>query len=359
MFKYPPPAGYRIPGQPFARFGYGGGLWLPATIGHRPGLLPSGSGSAPIINLANFFSSPYNSVQTNLGLTYGGTLLPAAGNTATSVVSLSGSLPTVATPIRVKSVNSATVGSGASFQLSYDAGATFPTTVAPSVGVPIPLGGPASGLSITFAAGSGVANNTWDATCAALADQTGNGFGFSQATAGFQPVIGVGVNGVPSLLFGSVAATTFTSTLNMPAPGTTPWALAAVFKTTTYVVSGRYIGAASAANIGMIWSSPSTPTLQIFNGSGADSSNQLPVGTWGAVDCGFTNSNADYCRPGTGAGTTGANAGNSAGTGRRIGFDGTNPTGIFELISLAHVPIQSMAAWRAGVTAMLGGSVNV
>ncbi len=41
MFKYLPPNGYRTPGQPFSRFGYDGELWLPATIGHRPGLLPS------------------------------------------------------------------------------------------------------------------------------------------------------------------------------------------------------------------------------------------------------------------------------------------------------------------------------
>lgn len=41
MFKYPPPSGYRIPGQPFSRFGYDGELWLPASVGPKSGLLPA------------------------------------------------------------------------------------------------------------------------------------------------------------------------------------------------------------------------------------------------------------------------------------------------------------------------------
>jgi len=55
MFKYPPPAGYRAPGQPYSRYGYDGGLWLPATVGHRPGLLPNGvsGGSASLRFIAS------------------------------------------------------------------------------------------------------------------------------------------------------------------------------------------------------------------------------------------------------------------------------------------------------------------
>lgn len=52
--KYPFPAGYKNPAQPYSRFGYNDGLWVPAKIGRSFGLLPSGSGNPtpPAIFLA-------------------------------------------------------------------------------------------------------------------------------------------------------------------------------------------------------------------------------------------------------------------------------------------------------------------
>lgn len=44
MVNYLPPPGYRIPNQPFGRFGYDGNSWLPASNGPKPGILPAGSG---------------------------------------------------------------------------------------------------------------------------------------------------------------------------------------------------------------------------------------------------------------------------------------------------------------------------
>lgn len=327
---------------------------MPGARNNR-GRIPDGNGP---VNLASFLPGAYQSFQTNLGFTYGGSLLPLAGNTATTTVSLTGSLSGVAVPIKVRATNSASIGSGATFNIYYDGGTTpVATGVTPSAGVPVALTGAATGLSVTFTAGTSVNNNEWDATCAAIADQTGNGWHFSQATASLQPIVGVGVNGIPSIRFG-IGAEKLDSLLNMPAPGTTPWAMAAVLRTNTYIGSGRMIGAVGAANTCMLWT-PSSPNLAIFNGLTAGVSGQLAAGTWGAVDCAFTNSTADYCRPGTGPGTTGSNAGNSSSTGRRIGFDGTNPTGLFDLLALAHVPVQSFAAWRAAVTTVFGGTVAV
>lgn len=360
MTSYLPPSGYRTPNQAYSRFGYSSLSYLPALIGKNRAVLPGVSSEEEIISLASYLPGAYNSIQTNLGLTYGGSLRPAASNTATATVALGGTLTgQVAVPIQVKATNSLAIGSGGTVNVYYDGGTTpIQSGLAPSAGVPIPLSGAASGLYITLSAGTLVNNNTWDATCAALADQTVGAVHWSEATALLQPIIGVGVNGIPSLKFG-IGAEKLTSLLNMPAPGTTPWAMAAVLRMNTYVGSGRMIGGVSAVNTGMLWMASTTPNLGIFNTNSVGISNQLPVGTWGAVNCAFTNSAADYCRPGTGPGVTGASAGNSVSTGRRIGFDGTNPVGVFELLALAHVPVQSMTAWRAGVTAMFGGTVAV
>lgn len=43
MGRYNPPSGYRIPGQPYSRFGYDGSLWTPGIIGKQRALMPSGA----------------------------------------------------------------------------------------------------------------------------------------------------------------------------------------------------------------------------------------------------------------------------------------------------------------------------
>ena len=166
----------------------------------------SGGGPPPPINFASLFPGAFQAVQTDIGLTYGGILRATTGNTATTVVSLTGNTAGVAVPIWVKSTNSGAVGSGATFSIYYDGAGTVAamTGLVPVVGTPIPLTDAGTGVSLTWTAGSGVFNNTWKATCAGLADQSGNGLHYTQLLAASQPILSTGLNGKPGLLFDGV-----------------------------------------------------------------------------------------------------------------------------------------------------------
>lgn len=174
---------------------------LPGRLNRRSP--PTGKFSG---NFASILSGAYQVIQSDLGLTYGSTPLANSTNTSTTVLSLTGSLSTAPVPIWFKATNSAAVGAGAQFNVYYDGTGTTPamTGVTPSVGVAVPLTGAATGLSNTWAAGNGVANDIWKATSAANADQSGNGVHATQGTLGAQPVIGIGVNGRVSLIFDGI-----------------------------------------------------------------------------------------------------------------------------------------------------------
>ncbi len=104
----------------FECLGLGIGLGISLSAGASPGGGPLTSQFAPGTLLLG--------MQTDVGLTYDTAVTATAGNTSTSVITLGGTLTSAMVPILVKATNSATVGSGATFDVSYDGGSTFAMT---------------------------------------------------------------------------------------------------------------------------------------------------------------------------------------------------------------------------------------
>lgn len=315
-------------------------------------------------NFASLFTpgTVLQSVQTDLGLTYGGTMLPNAGNTSTSVITLTGSLSGVPVPIWLKPTVGGAVGGATATNVYLDgAGVSISQTIlTPAVNTPVALTGAATGLFATFSAGNLVNNDIWKATCSALADQGPAALNYSQAGPSLQPLMSAGVNGYAGLLFDGVNDV-LASALALPAPGTTPTWYGATFRNVTWV-SNSFIFGDSVGSGHILFSSPATPNLRPFNGASGPIQN-VTLGTWEATELGFQNSAADYIRRGSNAATTGI-AGNAASTGRGIG--GSPAPGNWaniEFLSIIYLNViptpAQIGAWRAAVTAKYGATVNV
>lgn len=295
------------------------------------------------------------SVQTDLGLTYGGTPLAAAANTSTTVLTLTGSLATVPVPILAKSTITLAVGSGAQFSIYYDGGTTPAMVgVTPTAGVPIALTGAGTGLLIAWAAGSSVTNDTWQATCAGLADQSGNAKDYSQAGATQQPVLTVGLLGKPGLLFDG-ANDVLNSALALVAPGTTPHYFWAVFRQITWTASDHLIGDAGVAGL-QVFQRTASPTMAANNGAAAADIAAPALLTWTDCELQDTNSAGDTTKIGTT--TIVHNNGNSAGTGVLMAGHNGAQFGNVEVLAMGFcTTLPNWAAFRAAVTSFYGGSV--
>jgi hypothetical protein len=269
-------------------------------------------------NFATILTSGAQVCQTDLGLTYGGTPKAGSGNTSTSVVSSTGNPTGAYVPIRTKATNTANIGSGATFSVSFDGGATFPITgLTPTAGTPIALTGAGTGVSLAWAAGSSVANDTWDATASAWADQSGNGKHYSQSTASLQPIIALGPTGFVELQFDGVDDY-LTSAFTPAAAGTTPISLFLVMRQITNVNNGCIIGDNGAFGVlGMIQGSGTT--IKLFNSGAGASSGNLPLSTYGVITAYASGSASDSIQAGAGDTVHTGNSGNNTGAGKTIG----------------------------------------
>lgn len=306
-------------------------------------------------NFASLFPGAFQVVQTDLGLTYGGTPLATAGNTSTTVLTLTGTLPTVPVPILIKSTNSLDIDAGAQFSISYDQGSTFAMTgVTPSAGVPVALTGSATGLSIAWAAGTSVTNDTWNATSSGWADQSGNGNNYAQANAAKQPLIILGLGGKPALSWDGVDDS-FVSSLSLPAPGTTPHSVFAVFRQNNWTTNTWLFGN-SASGTSIFKASASPLIFGRLNGSGPSNGGAV-LGSWVEMELFRSNSASDTYK--LGATTTTGSAGNFTTTGSQIGSDSGAAFGTLDLLALAFVRGAVPAATRAAVRLFYGSTVVV
>lgn len=253
-------------------------------------------------NFASLFPGAYQVVQTDLGLTYGGTMLPTAGNTSTATMALSGTLTTAPVPIWIR-----LTGGGGTADIYYDGLGVTPAMsgVLVVATIPIVLTGAAAGLSITPSVGTLVNADTWKATCSALADQSGNGLHYAQAVATKQPVITAGLNGKVGLLFDGVDD--FLQSTLVTAISYKIWA---VLRTFAVGAQCTYFGPATAGVSGIVYSSTgsSATNVQQYNGSIANPGT-FALNTPFRLESGFTNTTASYLRLGGGAPITGQNAG--------------------------------------------------
>jgi|ERR1700749_3455 len=362
MTKYSPPPGYTLGNQPYSRFGYDGTLYLPARFGKVSALLPSVVSVPPAppsrLSFASLSNSWYQVAQTDIGLLYGTVMKVTAGNTSTSTAALTGSILGVPVPIWFKSNNTLSIGSGASFNIYYDGAGTTPamTGVVPSVGIPVALTGAGLGMFLTWTSGTSVTGDSWKACAAGMTDGSGNLLNYTSLTPSAQPLITAGVNGCPGLLFDGVDDI-MTSLCNLPAPGTTPWVGTMVVKRPTTAAGNARMVSDGADSTDILLSGATTMTL--FNGTLGPVGTGLPTSTFGAVDYKYSNSAADYIHCGSGPIVSGAGAGNSVSNGRTI--SGAAAPANIEVLQVGYIPASAFdaAAYRARVTAIYGGTVNV
>ena len=159
-----------------------------------------------------------------------------------------------------------------------------------------------------------------DSNVDAWLDQSGNGNDYAQ-TGSARPTytaVDATLGGRPSINFARassqfLAAPSFTR----PAPGTEPTWLCAVIKYRTWTNNGALFSADSGL-VMMVRMGPTDPNIRLVNATNGVANPGLPINTWGRCEAYFSNSVADYLML-IGNIEDGANAGNTAGTGRRIG----------------------------------------
>lgn len=192
------------------------------------------------------------------------------------------------------------------------------------------------------------------------ADQASSPHNFTQGTAGARPTMTTGLNGFPGVLFDGVDDFV-DSTLNIPAPGTTPCFVWGVYRIISAPAGSSTIFGSTAFVEAVI--SQVSRNSAGFNGTIANSNSGSAAGAWGRVECLFTNSTSDYCKFGATV-VSGANAGNSTQNGRAIG--GNSGGGSCTNVEvLAYVLLNALpsggqlAAASAAVTSKYGVSVAV
>lgn len=298
----------------------------------------------------------YQISEFDICMLYGSTPLPSPGNTSTTIVSLAGLPAGVPVPIWIKATNTASIGSGATFSIYFDGAGVMPamTGVTPSVGAPIALTGAGDGMFVRFSAGTSVTNNTWKATCAVATDISTNGFDYQQTTLAKQPIVTSGLNGCVGLYTSYLDA--MTSSCSLPAPGTTPWVGAHVWRRPNAVSSAaQLVGDSSVLCRLLAWTAPPGVLL-----SSADTSG--PVGaspaqnTWCAVDYRYGFSSSDYIRVGSNAPSVGLAGPNYASPNRCFGS-----TEGLEMLMVGYWPASAFnaAVFRATAAAKYGALVNV
>ncbi len=203
-------------------------------------------------------------------------------------------------------------------------------------------------------AGTSVTNDTWSATCAGLADQSGNGKNATMATASAQPVLTVGYNGKPGLLFDGV---------NDELRSTVNTLLTALPYQT--IVIARYLS--TAANQVLVGTDGFTGpaiyqnaanTVQGYNGTAGLTIAGFVSTSQTRFSALFTGSTSDVLRAGSGS-RTGVNGGTAipSATATHVGIGRFEALGIFgniEVLAVMVVPPTALGALDAALNSAAG-----
>lgn len=215
-------------------------------------------------------------VQVDRGMTYGGTMLQTG--VGTTVITLTGALNSglAVVPIGVLCtlLGARGVWTGS---VTYDSGLTFEQTFTSSATVA--LTGKGAGLTLNIDATAALGTEAWVATCAALADQSGNAFHFAQATAAQQPILAR--SGTTTYLQMSAGISALAAaTYSHVAPGTTPFWMLTVFRQDVWNGAGAQdlLWFDNSGNNG-VYQITASPTLQSI-GNTAITNSAGAVGSW-------------------------------------------------------------------------------
>lgn len=298
-------------------------------------LISAAAAAVTPVDWATAFPGSFQVAQTDKGILYGATMRASGG--ATSVATLS-STTGLATPVPIT-----ITGTGAGVvSISFDEGVTQTMVgVTPSAGVPVALTGKGSGASVSFSTTAIANGHVWQAT-GTLQDTSGNGKHFTQATASKQAIITVGLNGKAGLWCVAANSNSLVSALNLPAPGTTPYYVFAVFRQKSWIANSTMWGRGSGTGE-TLYCAPSTPTLTHYTGVTTITNGGAAIDTWVVAELTATNNASDTKRIGTT--TTTGNSGNIATTGLEIGSATGIAYGDIELLALIHTP--NLPDWNA------------
>lgn len=305
---------------------------------------------------ADYFPGALQVVQSDLGITYG-SVLSATGVTPPAV-GLSGSTLAAALPIRV--TTSAGILGVSTYNLYHDSvGTALAQTGTTAASVPINA---LPGLSVTFPNSTYFGSDVYLATCAGLADQSGNGKHYSQAAATQQPIIVLGPNGKIYLQYNgiSTASMCLDSALNLVAPGTAPFSVLLVGRLSPITGSSALVNASGAANCGLIYVNVPATGLGQYNATAtAFVINSMSGFT--RVRAYYSNSASDAIKVGSNPDSSGTSCGNNTSTGRRIGANwGTGGNAIngskLDFLGAVHVLGQISPGQLANFDAALNSS---
>jgi len=192
----------------------------------------------------------------------------------------------------------------------------------------------------------------------AWADQSGNGNNYSQATGSKQPARNAAaLNGFATVQTDGIDDQLDAASINMAAPGSTPFCYYIVARTLTWTSGKGFCGNTSGTAAGVLSMQVATPALSMYCGSNVNNNSGAAVNTWCRFVVQFTNSTGDFLRAGAST-VTGANAGNSdPSAGFTIGayFSGSAQFGKIEIAS--HMILTGTYAMGAGAIAALDSAV--
>lgn len=245
--------------------------------------------------------------QADRGLNYDTTLAATTGNTSTTAVTIANSSSVATCAVLVRATNSATIPA-ATFNVYTDGTGTTPimTGVTPTAGVPVALTG-FPGVTLTWSAGTGVNNDTWNAAAATWTDQATSPHNATAAGTA-RPIITPGTGGKIGLK-GDGSLTNMASTLNLSGGG-------APSATNLYVyVLARMLstpggnaclyGVPGGTRIGIYCTA--APLIVQYNGALVNGSTPT-ISTWYLLRAKFIGTTGDSLQLGSAAAVTGATA---------------------------------------------------
>lgn len=148
-------------------------------------------------------------------------------------------------------------------------------------------------------------------TVSAWADQSGNGFHLTQATATAQPTLSLtgGPNSRPSLIFDGTTDYLANTILDRPAPAIEPTYVWLIGRQVTWTGTDRVFAFGTDSTAMSLFQGGGSPNL--LQNTGSNTHGGWTLNTFMRLESYFSGSVSDFTRAGSAAPSTGLNAGNS------------------------------------------------
>ena len=302
---------------------------------------------------------PFRAWQTDFGLTIGSTLKLTGTSPAMTVTGAAAT----SVAIRVEIQTTGAIGAS-TLRYSADGGATFIQSGVVTAAT-IACTGALAGVTLNLPAGTYTAGDFYRGTVSAWLDQIASQ-SLLQATAASQPVTQIGLNGHVSLLGDGVATKMTDTSVDLPAPGTTPTLYWYVLRQITWTAGRVWMGAGNAATSMAVFQTVASPQVVQFDGSSQNANSGAALNSWVRGETLWNNNVTvnDYNK----LAATKVATGNSGNTDPAVNFNlfADAPASGFSNIEVMAVYIYNqilsqpqLDVLSAAATALWGGSLGV